>query len=87
MKYRIKTMSKRKPIEAVQYNMENLNAIIKLIGSSKVQWQPRAEELSVISLGRVMKVDRGSYVVRRHDGEVFVIGKQAFEKAYERVER
>lgn len=87
MKYRIKTVQKRRPVEAVQYTMENLNTIIKFVGNTKVLWKPRAEELSVIPLGRIMKVDCGSYIVKRHDGELFVIGKRAFERAYERVER
>ena len=74
MKYRIKTMQRRKPV-------------IGFVGSNNVLWKPRAEELSVISLGRVMKVDSGSYVVKRYDGELFIIGKRAFERAYEKVER
>lgn len=87
MKYRIKTMQRRKPVEAIQYNLENLNSVISFAGSSNVLWKPRAEELSIVSLGRTMKVDRGNYVVKRYDGELFIIGKRAFERAYEKVER
>lgn len=87
MKYRIKTVQKRRPVEAIQYTFENLNVIIRFVGDSKALWKPRAEELNIISLGRTMRVDNGSYVVKRHDGEVFVIGRRAFERAYEKVER
>lgn len=87
MKYRIKTMQRRKPVQAIQYNLENLNSVIGFAGSNNVLWKPRAEELSIISLGRTMRVDNGSYVVKRYDGELFIIGKRAFERAYEKVER
>ena len=41
-------MQRRKPVQAIQYILENLNSVIGFVGSNNVLWKPRAEELSVI---------------------------------------
>lgn len=87
MKYQAKTLKRRKPVEAMQYTLDNLNTIIGFVGAKNVQWMPRAEELRIVSLGEVTTVEKGSYVVKRHDGQLFVFEKHSFEKIYEKVKR
>ncbi len=94
MKYRKKPIV----IDAIVWNGNNLEEVMNFIGSEfryeplseyitqKFTYNPKDNDLRIVTLEGLMKADVGDYIIRGVNGEYYPCKPDIFEKTYEKVE-
>ena len=69
-------------VEAIQYNTENLNDVIRFVGSRKASYCPLTQELWINTHIGDCIVKHGAYVVKRPEGMCYPVSECIFKKIY-----
>lgn len=77
-----KFIKKKKTMKAIQYNVENLNDVINLVGSENVLWCPLTQELWIITEVGQSLVRDGYYIVKKQDKKGYPLPERLFNKIY-----
>lgn len=69
-------------VEAIQYNLENLNEIIEFVGEERVSWCPLSQELWINTHIGDCIVKDGYYVIKKQGVGCYPIAERYFHKIY-----
>lgn len=87
VKSKLKNANKKSKIEAIQYNVENLNDVMDFVGFGNALWNPTSEELWIRNYIGDCIVKNGWYVIKRKDVGLCVVQSLVFDKVYEKCEQ
>ena len=86
MKYISVMRTHKEPVEAIRYTVDNLNEVIRFIGTERVRWNCLSEELWIdTQMGEIL-VREGAYVVKRKQDKTYPLPQRIFHRLYRRAE-
>ena len=86
MKYVNVMKASKEPVEAIRYTVDNLNEVIKFIGTERVRWNCLSEELWIETHAGEILVRKGAYVIKRKQKKVYPLPQRIFQRLYKKAE-
>lgn len=74
--------NKKQTVEAIQYNVGNLNDVIRFVGSEKANWCPLSQELWINTHIGDCLVRDGYYIVKKQEVGYYPLAERFFHKIY-----
>ena len=74
--------NKKQTVEAIQYQVGNLNDVIRFVGSEKANWCPLSQELWINTHNGDYLVRDGYYIVKKQEVGCYPLAERFFCKIY-----